>query len=82
MKVEQRQELAAYEAALPRMLKQHNDEYVVIYGSQLVKFFPSYQDAMEWAYDTYGLEPFFVKQVSEQENVAHFIRDMGSCLAK
>ena len=78
-KVQPRTELLAYEAALPHLLKQHEHQYVVIQGEQLANFFDSYEDAMAWAYETYGLDPFFVKQVSEEENAAHYIRDLGTC---
>jgi hypothetical protein len=54
----------------------------VIRGTTLVRFFASYEEAVEWAYEEYGLERFFVKQVSEEENVAHYIRDLGPCLAR
>jgi hypothetical protein len=44
-----------------------------------MQFFDSYEAAVDWAYETYGLDQFFVKQVSEEENVAHYIRDLGTC---
>lgn len=78
--VTQRPELGAYEAALPKALRKHKGKYVVIHGDQLVRFFDDREAALEWAYETFGLEPFFVKLVSAEENVAHFIRDLGPCL--
>ncbi len=75
-----RLELQAYEAALPEIISRHRGQFVVIYGNSLVRYFDSYGEALEWAYETYGLDPFFVKQISEEENVAHFIRDLGPCL--
>ena len=78
-KVQPRPELMAYEAALPQLLQHHDQQYVVISGQDLVRYFDSYEAAVEWAYDTYGLEPFFVKQVSVQENAARYIRDLGTC---
>jgi hypothetical protein len=75
-----RPELRAYEAALPELMARHQGQFVVIYGSQFAHFSDDYEEALEWAYEKYGLEPFFVKQVSEEENVAHYIRDFGPCL--
>ncbi len=76
-----REELIAYEAALPSLLQQHHHQYVVIRGTNLVNYFDSYEEAIDWAYEAFGLSPFFVKQVSEEENVAHYIRDLGTCLS-
>jgi hypothetical protein len=78
-KVQPRQELVAYEAALPQLLQHHDQQYVVIRGQELVRYFESYQEAIDWAYETYGLEPFFVKQVSVEENAVRYIRDLGTC---
>jgi hypothetical protein len=74
-----RQELRAYRAALPGIVGRHDGQYVVIHGEHLARFFDSYEPALDWAYDTYGLQPFFVKRVSLEENVAHFTRDLGPC---
>ncbi len=76
----ERPELRAYEEALPDLMTRHQGQFVVIHGTTLARFFTDYGAALEWAYETYGLEPFFVKQVSEAENIAHFIRDLGPCL--
>lgn len=76
---DRRQELQAYEAALPSMLDAHNGHFVVIHGTSVVRFFDSYEPALDWAYDQFGLQPFFVKRVSREGNVAHFTRDLGPC---
>ena len=78
-KVQPRQELVAYEAALPELLREHDGQYVVIRGQKLVRYFDTYEQAIEWAYETYGLEPFFVKQVSVEENAVRYIRDLRTC---
>jgi hypothetical protein len=75
-----RPELTVYEAELPNMLKMHKGQFVVIHGKQVANYFRTRAEALGWAYDAFGLDPFFVKQVSEEENVAHFIRDIGPCL--
>jgi hypothetical protein len=74
-----RQELRAYEAALPSIVDEHTGEYVVIKGESLVRFFADRAVALDWAYEQFGLEPFFVKRVSPQTAVAHFTRDLGPC---
>jgi len=78
-RVQPREELVAYEAALPRLLQHHDKQYVVIRGQELVSYFDTYEAAIEWAYEKYGLQPFFVKQVSLEENATRYIRDLGTC---
>jgi hypothetical protein len=76
---ELRPEQQAYEAALPDVISEHDGQYVVIQGTTLRRFFESYEAAVNWAYDQFGLEPFFVKLVSAESAVAHFTRDLGPC---
>ena len=73
-------ELQVYRDRLSYMVSQHNGEYIVIKGPRPVHFSPTYEAALDWAYGQFGLEHFFVKKVSEEEAVAHFSRDIGSCL--
>lgn len=77
--VELQTELQTYRDRLPSMLDSHNGQYVVIKGAKPVDFFPTYNDALEWAYERFGLEQFFVKKVAEDQDVAHFTRDLGPC---
>lgn len=77
--VAERQELRAYEAALPAMLERHAGEFVVIHGSTVKAYFGTYAAALEWAYDQFGLDPFFVKRIANGPNVVHFTRDLGPC---
>jgi hypothetical protein len=71
------QELRAYEAALPRMLEEDDGKFVVIQGDKVRKVLLTYEDALNWAYDQFGLARFLVKQIDSQEQVAHFSRDLG-----
>ena len=77
--VELRTELQTYQEHLPAMLRGHDGQYVVIKDTQTVHFSPTYQDALDWAYETFGLDHFFVKKVAGDEDVAHFMRDLGPC---
>lgn len=72
-------EIAAYQAKLPSMLSKHEGEYVVIKGADPVHYSSSYEAALNWAYQTFGLQDFFVKKVAEDQDVAHFARDLGPC---
>ncbi|CAA2101355.1 hypothetical protein VVAX_01208 [Variovorax paradoxus] len=77
--VELRAELQTFWNRLPNMVSRHNGQYVVIKGAKVEHFDPTYEGALSWAYDKFGLEQFFVKKVSEEEAVAHFSRDVGPC---
>lgn len=73
-------ESLTYQARLPQNLLHHAGEYVVIQGESVAHFAPSYESALDWAYEHFGLDhPFFVKMVAEDQNVAHFTRDLGPC---
>jgi hypothetical protein len=77
--IELRTELDAFRTRLSHMAAQHNGEYVVIKDARPIYFSPTYESALTWAYDQFGLANFLVKKVSEEEAVAHFSRDIGSC---
>lgn len=73
-------EARTYEARLQENLQSHAGQYVVIAGTKIAHFSPTYEDALDWAYDEFGLEgSFFVKLVAADQNVAHFTRDLGPC---
>ncbi|MFY9511081.1 MAG: hypothetical protein WAQ05_08925 [Rubrivivax sp.] len=72
-------ELQTYENALPAMLKESDGKFVVIRGTEVCKVLPTYEEALDWAYDRFGLERFFVKQINAEEAIAHFSRDLGPC---
>lgn len=73
-----RKELQTYEEYLPQLLKQHEGEYVVIRGADLLKYFSNYGEALQWAYAELGLEDFFVKRIfNSEQNTVHFTRDLG-----
>jgi hypothetical protein len=75
-----RPEMAAYEAALPNLLPRHEGEFVVIKGNSLIKYFNRYEAALEWAYEQFGLDAFFVKKVTSVElSTVHLTRDLGPC---
>lgn len=77
--VELSTELQTYRDRLPNMLRTHDGHYVVIKGAEPKYFALTYQEALEWAYERFGLDQFFVKKVAEDQDVAHFTRDLGPC---
>lgn len=74
-----RSELRAFEKELPNLIARHDGEYVVMQGSKIFHWTDTYHAALQWGYAQFGLEPFFVKKVSAEQNIVHFTRDLGSC---
>ena len=72
-------ELNTYREQLPAMLHLHEGDYVVIKGDEPMHFSSTYAAALEWAYERFGLERFFVKKIAQDQDVAHFTRDLGPC---
>lgn len=72
-------ELQTYESELSSMLEEDDGKFVVIRGTEVCQVLPTYDAALTWAYERFGLERFLVKQINAEEPVAHFSRDIGTC---
>ena len=65
-------ELETYTKKLPE-LKAEEGKFVLIHGTNVVRTFTSYEDAVKEGYQEFGPnEPFLVKQIQAIEQ-AHFI---------
>ena len=42
---------------------EHDGEFVLLRGTTLIGFFPTYEQALEAGYGKFGLTPFFVRQI-------------------
>jgi hypothetical protein len=68
-------EIQAFEAALPGLLQEHDGKFAVIRGDEVEpQVFPTYEAALDWGYDRFGLERFFVKQITDKAHATHFMR--------
>lgn len=72
-------EFSTYMRRLPALLEQHDGEYVVIKGPEVVHFAPGYEEALTWGYEQYGLEDFFVKRVAADAGAVHLLRGFVAC---
>lgn len=72
-------ESKAFEKHLPDLLKGCDGQWAVIKGEEVRQVLPTYEAALTWAYETFGIDRFFVKQVNAVEPIAHFSRRMGPC---
>lgn len=69
-------ESRVYDAKLPTMLEKHDGDYVIIKGDAVCHFADSYESAVQWAYDNFGLDRFFIRKVAKGADVVHFTRDL------
>jgi len=70
-------EIEAFNEALPKLLAEHHEgDFVVLKSCNVQKILPTYEQALSWAYEQFGLdEQFFVKQILETpQQVTHFRR--------
>lgn len=69
-------ELATYRRHLPRLMELAAGQWVVIRGEVIAGTYPTYQDAIEAGYESFGLRPFLAKKIESPEAVARFTRDL------
>jgi hypothetical protein len=68
-------ELKTYQRLLPSLLAQQG-KFAVITGEQLLDIFAAYEDALKAGYTHCGTQPFLVKRISVDEQIAYFTRDL------
>jgi hypothetical protein len=71
-------EIAAYQANLMELL-QHEGRFVVIHGDEPRGVWDTYEEALAFGYEQFGLEPFLVKQIRPAEPIQYFSRDLPQC---
>lgn len=73
-------ELDHYQKSLPTLLASAG-KFVLIKGDSTVGVYDSYEDALKFGYEKFGLEPFLVKRIAPAEQVSFFTRDLAACPA-
>jgi hypothetical protein len=66
-----RREQAVYEARLPRWLREHEGEHVLVKDDEVIGFFATRDEALAAGYSRFGVVPLFVKQVAASEPIHH-----------
>jgi len=56
----------------------HDGQFVLIKGTDIVDYFDSYRDALKEGYGKFYGSDFMVKQVSSEERIHTFTRDISS----
>lgn len=69
------QELQTYNQARDT-IRDHEGEFVLVKGDQIVDFFETYADALKSGYERFELQPFMVKKVDAIEQVQYFTRNI------
>ena len=69
-------EIAAYHDRLPEFLKEHEGEFVLIHGAEVLGFWPTFDEALEVGMDRLGQVPMLVKQVLAVEPVLFYSRSI------
>jgi hypothetical protein len=72
-------ELETFNSRLAELKAQHEGEFVLIHGEEIVDFFTSYDDAIKAGYNRFGLQPFLVKQIQMIEQVQYISRCIETC---
>jgi hypothetical protein len=70
-------ELEVYRRELPRLVREHPGEFVLIRGDEVVGFWESEGQAYEAGCERFGPEPFLVRQVREAEQPLRLFIDVG-----
>lgn len=72
-------EFKVYKQRLPELLNTQAGRFVVIKGDEVTSLHDTYEAALDWAYDHYGLNQFFVKEVTDARPVTHYSRAGHPC---
>ncbi len=73
-------ELDTYRARLPELLGQgHKGKFVLIHHEEVGGVWPTWEEAAHEGYQRYGVDPFLVKEVTDQERPLYFSRNVTSC---
>jgi hypothetical protein len=69
-------ELKAYEANFGKLLATHEGKYVLLHGDDVLGFFDSQMDAINWGYKELGNVPFLVKNISKLDIPLSFVSNL------
>ncbi len=63
-----REETRTYEAHVAQWTE-HEGQFVLIHGSDVIGFYESYEEALTAGYERFGVAAFFVREVRQQPPV-------------
>ena len=60
-------EYETFKEKLPELRAEHEGEYALVHGTEIVGIFPTYGDAIKAGYKKFGHNPFFVNRIGPLE---------------
>jgi len=72
-------ELATYEREKEHLICENDGRFVVIFEDKIEGIWDTYEDALKFGYDKFGLRPFLVKQIQGMDQIHYFTRDLVPC---
>jgi len=64
-------ETMAYRAQLPRLLRKHRGQFVLIKGDEIAGIFPDRSRALDEGYRLFGIVSFLVREITDSEPVVY-----------
>lgn len=64
-------EIATYKTRLPEFVRDHDGDYVLIKGTEVVGFFADDSSAMREGYRRFGVVPLLVKRITADERAIY-----------
>ena len=73
------QELEVYRNRLPDLLRSDRGKFVLIHGGRVDSIWETLDRALQEGYNRFGIAPFLVKEITEQEQEQYFSRNVARC---
>lgn len=73
-------ELETFRNKLPELLQQGSKgKYVLIHGDIVSGVWDSWQEAARMGYEQFGIDPFLVKEITDEEKYLYVPRNVVPC---
>jgi hypothetical protein len=74
-------EMEVFARQLPELLGDpgNRDKYALVHGDAVDSIWPSMDEAIEAGYNRFGLSPFLVKEITDDEKPKFFSRNINRC---
>jgi len=65
------EEIAVYRLLLPELLRDHEGQYVLVKGTEVIGVFPDRSQALREGYRRFDVSPFLVRQITASQPVVY-----------
>ncbi len=73
------EELALFEEERPRLVTEHDGQFVLIKGRRIFGIYPSREDALSAGYEEFGMAAFLVRKIAAYDAPVFFLH-MGEAM--